>query len=412
MRALNIINITLGVIFALCYFYQFIYLFIAYFTKEKKLPEAAPAHLGILIAARNEERVIHSLLGSLMAQDYPRDFYTVFVVADNCTDATARVAGEMGAQVYERRSDTEKGKGYALDFLIKQIWSDFGDGAFDAFVIFDADNTLEPNFLTEINKTASLGYDVVTSYRVASNYGESWRAAGQGMYFLRESRIMNFARMKLRANSFVTGTGFLFSKELCKQYGGWPFHSLTEDGEFSMHNALCGVKSGYSGRAIFYDEQATNIRDSWRQRLRWCKGGLSIFEKYLPSLLRGIFSKRFFASFDMAMCLAPAYILTLAAITVNLVAFIVLALLGTNPLAMLSVLLPMALGAYLSILLFSILLTASEWKHLRASTAKKILYAFTFPLFLFTFIPAALVALFKNVEWKPISHDGAKSGRL
>ena len=404
MGALYMINITLGVIFALCYFYQFIFLFIAYFGKAKKLPDAPPARLGILIAARNEERVIHSLLSSLKAQDYPENFYTVFVVADNCTDDTAKIAKNLGATVYERQSDTGRGKGYALDFLIKSIWRDFGADYFDAFVVFDADNTLEPDFLTEINKTFAKGYDVVTSYRAASNYGESWRAAGQGMYFIRESRIMNPARMRICSTTFVTGTGFLFSREICKRYGGWPFHSLTEDGEFSMHNAVYGAKCAHSDSAIFYDEQATDMRDSWYQRLRWCKGGLQIFKKYMPSLARGIFSRRFFSSFDMLMCLAPAYILTLLAIGVNFFAFIVLALLGENPLAMLSVLFPMAVSAYILILFFSIPLTLSEWKHLRATPIRKILYAFTFPLFLFTFIPAALVAIFKKVEWKPVSH--------
>ncbi len=404
MSALYLINITLGVVFALCYFYQYIFLFIAYLEKPKKLPDASAARLGILIAARNEERVVHSLLDSLKSQDYPRELYTVFVIADNCTDYTAKIAKNLGATVYERQNELQIGKGYAIDFLIKRIWSDFGTDYFDAFVIFDADNTLEPDFLTEINKTFALGYDVVTSYRAASNYGENWRAAGQGMYFIRESRIMNLARMRLRATTFVTGTGFLFSKEICKRYGGWPFHSLTEDGEFSMHNAVCGVKCGYCNSAVFYDEQATDIRDSWYQRLRWCKGGLWIFKKYMPSLARGIFSRRFFSSFDMLMCLAPAYILTLLAIGVNIIAFVILALLGENPLAMLSALLPIAVGAYILILLFSIPLTVSEWKHLRATPQKKILYAFTFPLFLFTFIPAALVALFKKVKWRPVSH--------
>ena len=47
-----------------------------------------------LIAARNEEAVIAELIESLRAQDYPADKLDIFVVADNCTDATA--AGPPG----------------------------------------------------------------------------------------------------------------------------------------------------------------------------------------------------------------------------------------------------------------------------------------------------------------------------
>ena len=30
--------------------------------------------------------------------------------------------------------------------------------------------------------------------------------------------------------------------------------------------------------------------------------------------------------------------------------------------------------------------------------------AFTFPLFMFTYIPISVAAIFKKVEWKPIEH--------
>ena len=65
---------------------------------------AAPAsnHYAILICARNEAAVIGDLLASLRAQTYPRELLTVYVLADNCTDDTARIAREGGAVVYER----------------------------------------------------------------------------------------------------------------------------------------------------------------------------------------------------------------------------------------------------------------------------------------------------------------------
>ncbi len=53
--------------------------------------------------------------------------------------------------------------------------------------------------------------------------------------------------------------------------------------------------------------------------------------------------------------------------------------------------------------------TLTEWKKIHCSGWKKIAYTFTFPFFMFTYIPISIVALFKDVEWKPIAHTVAKS---
>ena len=407
MQVLGIINVVIGVIFTLFYFYQFVFLIVAYVGKRENIPDADPRKYAVLIAARNESAVIHNPLNSLNAQDYPKDRFTVFLVADNCTDNTAEIARKYGATVYERFNQVEKGKGYAIDYLIKCIERDYGDDYCDAYIVFDADNVAEKNYITEMNKTYALGYDVVTSYRNASNYGANWRSAGQGMFFLRESRVLNLARMRTRGNNYVTGTGFLFSRKLCRENGGWPFHCLTEDGEFTMDNVVKGVKTGYCNTAMFYDEQVTDPKVSWNQRLRWCKGGLQIYKKYCVQLFKGLFSKKFLSFFDMTMCLNAAYFISLTAVIVNVVADVVILAMGCDDILGLIITQAwMAVAAYFMLFIFSAVITCSEWRFIRGGAFKKVLYAFTFPLFIFSFIPIAFVAIFKKVEWKQIAHNG------
>jgi cellulose synthase/poly-beta-1,6-N-acetylglucosamine synthase-like glycosyltransferase len=74
-QILATVNICLGIVFGLCYLYQFIYIFIAYCTKQKPLPEPTPHKIAILIAARNESAVIPNLIDSLKNQDYPKELY-------------------------------------------------------------------------------------------------------------------------------------------------------------------------------------------------------------------------------------------------------------------------------------------------------------------------------------------------
>lgn len=409
MKALLIINLCIGVIFFLCYGYQLFYLILAYLKGIKKYPDAPPARIAVLTSARNEESVIRNLIDSILGQDYPKERFDMFVVADNCTDKTAAVAKEAGATVYERFNTEERGKGYALHYLIKKIEADYGPEYYDAYIVFDADNTAEPTYLSEMNRAFSAGYDVVTSYRNASNYDANWRSAGQGMYFLRDARVLNLARTYLGCNNYVTGTGFLFSSALCRRYGGWPFHTLTEDGEFTMHNEINRVKCAYCHDAIFYDEQAVDFKTSWNQQRRWCGGGLQIFRIYLSRLIKAVFSKRFLSAFDTISSLASAYFISTLAVVINVVASVILLALGTPPLDLLSVIIPGVLFAYFALTLFSTAITISDWHRIRGSAAKKIFYIFTFPLFLFSFIPPALVTLVKPAQWKTIQHGKSQN---
>jgi hypothetical protein len=51
----------------------------------------------------------------------------------------------------------------------------------------------------------------------------------------------------------------------------------------------------------------------------------------------------------------------------------------------------------------------TEWEQIHCSKMKKISYLFTFPLFMLTYVPISVIALFKKVEWKPIKHSVSMS---
>ena len=69
-----------------------------------------------------------------------------------------------------------------------------------------------------------------------------------------------------------------------------------------------------------------------------------------------------------------------------------------------------SIGWYYGILFtLGFITTLTEWKKIHCPGWKKIAYTFTFPFFMFTYIPISIVALFKKVEWKPIAHTVVKS---
>lgn len=163
--------------------------------------------------------------------------------------------------VYTRFNREKVGKGYALEQLLLHIEEDYPK-VYDGFFVFDADNVLDCRFVEEMNRTFSDGYEVVTSYRNSKNYGDNWISAGYALWFIRESRYLNNSRMLLGTSCAVSGTGFLFSRQVMESTNGWKFHLLTEDIEFSVHHILQGRKIGFCADAVLYDEQPVTFRQS------------------------------------------------------------------------------------------------------------------------------------------------------
>lgn len=420
MEFITYFNLCIFVVLTLLYFYQLLYVVVALVGEKRKEHfdnEAKKQHrFAFIVAARNESAVIANLIQSIKQQNYPAELIDVFVIADNCTDNTAEISREAGAIVYERFNYFLVGKGYALDYAFEHINNDYGDvEAYDGYFIFDADNIVDKNYVYEMNKVFDSGYRVITSYRNSKNYDTNWITAGYSLWFLREAKFLNNPRMMLNTSCAVSGTGFLLSSQIVKKNNGWKYQLLTEDIEFSVATAIEGEKIGYCEKAILYDEQPYTFSQSWSQRMRWAKGFYQVMFKYGKTLFTTMFKEkeRFVSCYDMLMTIAPATILSLFCIIINCLFLFY----GLNNHKLMLALLPVVgkaivfslLNCYSIMFFLGIITTITEWKRIQCSPIKKILYVFSFPVFIFTYVPISIVALFKKVEWKPIAHSVIKT---
>ena len=400
METLRTINTVIMWIFLLCYSYQFVYIAIA-LVKKTYVPETEKLHrIAILIAARNEQAVIASLLDSIEKQRYPAEYLDTYLVADNCTDLTALIARSHGVTVFERSDLNHIGKGYALNYLVHRIKN--LDISYDAYVVLDADNVLDRDYIRELNRVFSDGHEIVTSYINSRNYGESWISAGCGLLFLRECTQMNKARTSLGCGCSVSGAGFMFSDRILEKHGGWKYYLLTEDVEFAISNIIDGDKPAFAENAILYTEQPSRFAPSWNQRLRWSRGYLQVIRQYGKSLLRGAF--RSFSCFDMAMNIMPAAILTAIGVIVNIIAAILGFVVGGSWSVLCLAVLKLFYGLYITVFILGAITTVTQWKRIPCSSFKKILYTFTFPIFMLTYVPVCIASIFVKPAWKPIVH--------
>lgn len=463
------INNILGTILSIIVIHKAFYFVIGMFFTRKFKPAKKKHKYAIVIAARNEEKVIGNLLESIKKQDYPKDLITTFVVADNCTDKTAQVVRDKGAICYERFNDKEKTKGYALEYLFDQIEKDYGRMSFEGYFVFDADNLLEKNFVSKMNDAFDSGLKVITSYRNTKNFDENWIASTYALHWLRSIRTNHRARSVLHLATNIQGTGFLMANEIVKD--GWHYTSLTEDRALTADAVAQGYEISYQDEAMFFDEQPIDLKVAWRQRLRWSKGHLQAFAQTGPYLFLNIFlgkkylktkwqdnnkkqnqplSKRIiesirhrFASFDTLVQLTPISF-------INLLRFLIVSVLiyscslyssgitnmtlfsgsvwlakilrnlfdiriniepGINALLIGLVLtiwyrLLYRIGSYFTSIWMAVYLFIVEDARIKKiSFWKKVEFCLTWPIFDIIGRYTTYIAIFKKVEWKPIPHQ-------
>lgn len=408
----DIFNFCVFLTFSVCYLYQLYYVFVT-LTRKPPVHIAERNHrYAVMVSARNESTVIGDLIHSIRVQNYPQELIDVFVIADNCTDNTAEIAEQSGAYVIERNNLDQVGKGYALDYGFKRIQKDYGERGYEAYFVFDADNVLDVNYFREMNNVFDSGAKASTSYRNSKNFGTNWISAGYSIWFMREAKYLNQSRLTLNTSCAVSGTGFYIAADVLQKAGGWKWHLLTEDIEFSTNTILDGDAIAFCPTAVIYDEQPTTFGDSWNQRFRWSKGFYQVFGHYGARLAKGIFTNpkgKRFACYDMLMTIAPGLLLTVVAVIFNAIILVMAAMgymsAGIMIASSASSIIFCIINYMLFMFLFGALTTFTEWDNIHSTASKKIRYMFTFPLFMMTYIPIAISALFKKAAWKPIQHS-------
>ncbi|CAI3571111.1 putative glycosyl transferase [Clostridium neonatale] len=298
-------------VFGLTCYYLILGLFGFFRNKEKKNYDPKNK-FALIIAAHNEEVVIGNLIESMLKLDYPKEMYDIFVIADNCTDNTAKIARGYNVNVCERNVSDKRGKGYALEWMFDKLFK--MEEQYDAIAIFDADNLVHKNFLKEINSKMLQGYKVVQGYIDSKNPNDSWIAAAYSIAFWTQNRMFQLARANVGFSNQIGGTGFAIETDTLRELG-WGATCLTEDLEFTCKLVLNGEKVGWAHDAIIYDEKPLKLAQSWSQRKRWMQGFTDVASRYFFKLLKKSIVERKFYMFDCALYVLQPFITLLLGVS-------------------------------------------------------------------------------------------------
>ncbi len=346
-----------------------------------------------IIPARNEELVIENLLESLKKQNYPKEFYDIFVIPNNCTDNTEMISKQQKVKIINCENVRTNSKGDVLRHVFKVLKNE----DYEAYIIFDADNVVHPNFIKKMNNILNKGYRLAQGYRDSKNPSDTWISSTSSLHYMVQNYFVNKARMNISQSSFINGTGFMISKELIEEKG-YNSLTMTEDIELTVKCALDKEKIAFVEEAITYDEQPIKFSESWKQRKRWSVGTIQCLKMYSKSLKNDIIKNKNFGALDSLLFLFAPYmqLLTTAIFLLHILTNVV----ETLEINFISKIFFSIMWYILSILM-SILLVKINKKDIK----RYLKGIFTLPLFYFSWIPINIIACFKkNLKWEKIEH--------
>ncbi|TBL69309.1 glycosyltransferase family 2 protein [Paenibacillus thalictri] len=378
--------------------YQLCLTFFGWYRRKSKKQFAPQKSFAVLVAAHNEEQVVGALIDNLKALDYPKELYDIFVICDNCSDRTADIARSMGVFAMERSNPKLRGKGYAIEWMLKELWK--MPKQYDAIVMFDADNLASPDYLRHMNDDLCNGSKVIQAYLDTKNPNDSWITAAYAITYWYCNRLWQLPRVNLGLANFLGGTGMCFDSKLLKEMG-WGATSLVEDLEFTMRCVQRGVNPTFNYDARVYDEKPLTFKASARQRLRWMQGHFDVARRYFFPLFWQGLKERNWAKLDSAVYAINVYTLFIGSL-LTVFLWVDIALPGVRSYTSIYDFSPVFFTVLTTLTYIqfplALLIEKAPWKTYK--------YLLLFPIFLLSWWPITFYAFFtqNNKQWSHTEH--------
>lgn len=296
-RVLSIVNYAILIVIAIPLLVQICYVLFC-FVKKKTWPKSEKkAKIAYLIPANNEAAVIEGTVKNILeGQDYPRDKFEVFVVADNCTDDTAALAERAGAKVliHNDADPAHHMAAYPLRYGIDHILS-IEDDPYEIIIRVDADNRLNAEYSSLMNDAYQSGVDLARPYEGAKNAAQNFFTKACTMFYVFESRYGSRVRERLGLAAHVNGSGAMMSARMLKATGGYDCVTISEDAEYYFNRLLDGYKGHFVEDAVVSEDMPSSLKDTYNRNKRIGSGSVSLLKPKFSKLL-----KKFFATGDLS----------------------------------------------------------------------------------------------------------------
>ncbi len=245
-------------------------------------PDTFPP-VDVVVAARDEEAVIGSLVERVLRLRWPADRLRLWVVDDGSGDRTPQRLAELQARhpqlhVLRRSPDAGGGKSGALNAVLPQLRGRW-------MLVLDADADLPPDWLERVIPYAERGgWAAVQVRKAEANASQNLLTKAQAMEMAFDAYIQE-ARLARGGVAELRGNGQLLRRDGLLQAGGFNEATITDDLDLSFRFLLAGVPVGVLWDPPVSEEAVSSVPALWRQRQRWAEGGLQRFLDYSDQLM-------------------------------------------------------------------------------------------------------------------------------
>jgi cellulose synthase/poly-beta-1,6-N-acetylglucosamine synthase-like glycosyltransferase len=301
-------------------------LYLLTFTLLSRRPAVVPRWsrefcFDVFVPAHDEAAIIEIVVANLLKLNWPPDKFRLWVIADNCTDATAQIARAAGAQVLERHHAELRGKGYALEFAFQasaaRKWA-------HAVVVVDADSKVSRNLLRAFATRIEHGAEAVQAHYGVLNPHASWRTRLMTIAMASFHRVRSRARERLGLSCGLRGNGWCVTHGLLAAVPYRAF-SLAEDIEYGIDLGLAGYRVHYADEALVAAMMVSGEAAARVQRQRWEDGRLQLIASRMRPLWRASRGPGGKVCLDLAIDLLVA---PLSYVVVNVAALVALSMLA------------------------------------------------------------------------------------
>ena len=302
--------------------YQFLLGLLALYAKINTSFETEKNRkFAIVVPAHNEEKIITKTIYSLSGLIYSKKNYEVFVIADNCSDNTAKVARSLGVTVLERTNKQKTGKGHALRWAFDKILAK--EEGFDAIIVVDADSLISGNYLEVMNYYLENGSRVIQSSDLVLPDPGNWSVEATRIGFLLYNFVKPLGRKVLKLNMGLRGNGMCFNTNVLRETP-WKAWSLIEDVEYGLILLLNGEKIDFAPEATVLAQMPVKAENAESQRSRWEIGRFGIMKTYTAKFLVKAIKKRSASYFDVFLDLITPPFVNIMLITTAILSLAIL----------------------------------------------------------------------------------------
>ena len=236
----------------------------------------------VMIPAHNEESVITNTVENILKMDYPN--FEVIVIDDRSSDNTASVIKDLEAKHEQvraliREKDAFPGKSAVLNDALKMAHG-------EAILVFDADATVEPDFLNKLVpnlEPADVG--AVQARKIIRNKDVNFLTRCQNNEYTFDT-YLPVSRDAIKGAVELRGNGELIKRQALEDIDGWNNYTITDDLDMSTRLHIKGWDVRFCPDACVYEEGIVYVFPLFRQRRRWLEGTIRRYLEYFGEAMK------------------------------------------------------------------------------------------------------------------------------